>query len=471
MSKVTPAGVVSTFASGFSDPNALAFDAAGNLYVANGDNSDSTVDKVTPAGVVSTFASGFDNPDALAFDAGNLYVANYFGNTVSKVTPAGVVSTFASGLSGPDGLAFDAAGNLYVANYSANSIETVNKVTPAGVVSTFVSNIGVPVGLAFDAADNLYVGNFAGTMFKVSGSVSVPFTLGGTARSGIDYSGVTASPLVIAAGQTSATITGTLLSDPGPNQTLSFTLGTPSGASLGGSNVNVLTIDESPSPVSPPPVSPPPVSPPPVSPLAARQAVALGLTQSTEYYTDFITNAYNQYLGRAPDAVGLAYWLNLMQNHGLSDERLEAGFIGSTEYISDHGGPGQGWIVGMYQNLLGRTPAPSEVDYWMGQLANNVSTADIAYGFAASQERESDRVAADYEQYLGRGASNSEITYWVNVFLNGGSNEQVIAGFVCSQEYFQDHGNNNVSWLDAAYLSILNRAPDAAGFQYWENQL
>ena len=35
MSEVTPAGVVSTFASGFNGPVGLAFDAAGNLYVAN----------------------------------------------------------------------------------------------------------------------------------------------------------------------------------------------------------------------------------------------------------------------------------------------------------------------------------------------------------------------------------------------------------------------------------------------------
>ena len=52
-------------------------------------------------------------------------------------------------------------------------------------------------------------------------------------------------------------------------------------------------------------------------------------------------------------------------------------------------------------------------------------TSDIAYGFAASQERESERVAADYLQYLGRGAQTAEIQYWVNVFENGGSNEQV----------------------------------------------
>ena len=41
--------------------------------------------EVTPAGVVSTFATGFDTPVGLAFDAGNLYVAN--GGTPQTPAP------------------------------------------------------------------------------------------------------------------------------------------------------------------------------------------------------------------------------------------------------------------------------------------------------------------------------------------------------------------------------------------------
>jgi hypothetical protein len=83
---------------------------------------------------------------------------------------------------------------------------------------------------------------------------TVPFTLAGTAVAGADYSGVTASPLVIPAGQASATITGTLIDDgkfSSPNKTLIFTLGAPSNATLGAVTTDTLTIvDSSPAPAS-----------------------------------------------------------------------------------------------------------------------------------------------------------------------------------------------------------------------------
>ncbi len=246
VSEASSTGVVNPipFASGFSEPTGLAFDAAGNLYVA--DAGAGTVSKVTPGGVVSPFASGFSEPAGLAFDAaGNLYVANFSssGDAVSKVTPGGVVSPFASGFKQPDGLAFDAAGNLYVASGDA-----VSKVTPAGVVSTFATGFNQTDGLAFDAAGNLYVAdNGDGAMSEVSTAVTVPFTLGGTAVSGVDYSGVSPSPLVFAPGQNTVDVTGTLMNDPGPAQTLTFTLGTPSSnAALGGVAANTLTIGEPP---------------------------------------------------------------------------------------------------------------------------------------------------------------------------------------------------------------------------------
>jgi sugar lactone lactonase YvrE len=252
--EITPSGVVSTFLTNLNPqgPVWLAFDPSGNLYFTNSARSGEEVEvsKATPEGVVSTYVNNGNYANGLAFDlAGNLYISNFdnSGNdddTVEKVTPGGDSNTFATGFTDPAGLAFDSNGNLYVANsYPSNS--SVSEVTPSGDVSTYASGFSQPTGLVFDSSGNLDVGNFLnGTVSKVGNGVSVPFTLGGSATAGIDYTNLTPSPLFIPAGQTSATITGTLWFDPGSNQTLMITLGSPTGANLGSPSLNTLTIDE-----------------------------------------------------------------------------------------------------------------------------------------------------------------------------------------------------------------------------------
>src|SRR6266478_2424768 len=89
---------------------------AQNLFMSDGYSGESHtfghIYKFTPNGASSTFASGLDGPESLAFDAaGNLFVAD--GGSIYKFAPGGARSTFASGTSGV--LAFDAAGNLFVA--------------------------------------------------------------------------------------------------------------------------------------------------------------------------------------------------------------------------------------------------------------------------------------------------------------------------------------------------------------------
>ena len=240
--KVTPAGEVTTFAgsgssgsddgtgtaASFNNPTGVAVDGDGNLYVA--DTYNSTIRKVTPAGVVTTFAgsgsygsddgtgtaASFANPRGVAVDGdGNLYVADTNNHSIRKVTPAGVVTTFAgSGSSGsddgtgtaasfnePQGVAVGGDGNLYVADIYNHSIR---KVTPAGEVTTFAgsgssgsddgtgtaASFNYPRGVAFDGDGNLYVADAGNrTIRKVTPAGEVT-TLAGSAGSQGSINGI-----------------------------------------------------------------------------------------------------------------------------------------------------------------------------------------------------------------------------------------------------------------------------------------
>jgi len=173
----TPAGTQDSFASGLDRPRGVAFDSAGNLFVAintldtNSGTFQGTILEIAPDGTESTFANVV-GPSADSFvadikvdSAGNLFVGAQdsndpnFATTIYKFTPDGTQSTFGSVPGQSLGLALDFAGNLYAAD---NVDLIIYKFTPDGTRSTFIgpaafSAVESPIGLSFDKFGNLFV--------------------------------------------------------------------------------------------------------------------------------------------------------------------------------------------------------------------------------------------------------------------------------------------------------------------------
>ena len=130
----------------------MAVDSSGNVYVA--DRSNNRIRKITAGGVVTTLAgsgtaayadgtgtaASFYNPEGVAVDSsGNVYVADLVNNRIRKITAGGVVTTLAgSGTAAyadgtgtaasfnyPDGVGVDSSGYVYVGDMNNNMIRKI----------------------------------------------------------------------------------------------------------------------------------------------------------------------------------------------------------------------------------------------------------------------------------------------------------------------------------------------------------
>ncbi len=219
-------------------PISVAFDASGDLYIADFFND--VIRKVNTSGIISTVAgnnafgpgySGDGGPATAAelYDvygvaldtSGNLYIADFVNNVIREVNTSGTISTaagnhaFGRGYSGdggpataaelydPIGIACDASGNLYIADQFN---QVIRKVNTSGTINTVAGNytfgggysgdggpattaeLSAPTGITLDNSGNLYIvdDNNVIRMVNAAGTIS---TVAGNIAFGNGYSG------------------------------------------------------------------------------------------------------------------------------------------------------------------------------------------------------------------------------------------------------------------------------------------
>jgi sugar lactone lactonase YvrE len=221
-----------------NSPSGVAFDAFGNLYIA--DQTNNRIRKVDTNGNITTVAgksfSGYSGdggpatnaylylPSGVAFNAsGNLYIADQKNNLIRKVDTNGIITTVAGGgtptypsigdggaatnasLSVPTGVTFDAFGNMYIAdryNHRIRKVDTAGNITTVAGKSLGYSGDGgiatnatlaLPFGVAFDAFGNLYIADSNNQRIRKVDTNGIITTVAGKNGSGYSGDGVAAT--------------------------------------------------------------------------------------------------------------------------------------------------------------------------------------------------------------------------------------------------------------------------------------
>lgn len=145
----------------------------------------------------------------------------------------------------------------------------------------------------------------------------------------------------------------------------------------------------------------------------------------------YVSWLYDQVLGRAADAGGLAYWTARLTNGDVSRAELALALVDSEEKLqmdASHeiaiSATDLGVLIRLYDALYDRRPDADGLNYWIDRSEAGASLADIADSFIAADEASNELddqafITRLYQTALEREATAIELSEWTALLGNG----------------------------------------------------
>ncbi|MFN8017952.1 MAG: DUF4214 domain-containing protein [Acidimicrobiales bacterium] len=165
-----------------------------------------------------------------------------------------------------------------------------------------------------------------------------------------------------------------------------------------------------------------------------RAQLAAALMGTDEYRSLDVQRTFLDFLKRAPDPGGQAYWVDSLAS-GKSLRQFRAQLFGSNEYFTKAGGTNLGFLLAAYRDVFGRAPDTAGQAYWLGRLDGGTERGIVARSFLASTEARRTIVKEQFLRLLARFPTTAEADHWIPL-LDGPTGEQdLIASLVASATY------------------------------------
>ncbi|HVX61139.1 MAG TPA: DUF4214 domain-containing protein [Pirellulales bacterium] len=445
--------------------------------------------------VETVVGSGFVSPTGVAVDAaGDVFVADESNNTVKEVLTDGTIKNIGSGFIGPADVAVDAAGDVFVADSTG-----VKEVLPNGTINTIGSGFLSAIGVAVDAAGDVFVadaGNHAVKEVLPNGTIKTILAPTNAFGVAVDVAG----NVFVGDNNTVKEV----LPD-GTVKTIGSGFNGAVGVAVDAAG-NVFVADEN------------------------NNAVKEILPDGT---INTISTAFKQPIGVTVDATGDVFVADTGNSRvielspptvaaepspltGLTAQAVSATATGLTPGTTYYfravaasaggtvagstvdfttppaiallaGQPGDGtpqtFVQNLYRELLGREPDAPGDSFWVNYLKqhnNSAGQAQVVQAFLNSHEYAVHYIATLYHVILGRAPDAPSLQYWTSKMGSPGTpggaagsadEKAIVAAFFGSDEFYIKAGNTPQSWINAVYQDVFGRTADGQGLGFWTNEL